>query len=79
MKPPSVSFSATSSVYPRIGYETVLNKCYHSTMSPALETPRAAGARAWWGAGWLQEPPVRVWSDAIFATFLLAVTCVCVC
>ena len=30
MKPLSVSFSATSSVYPRIGYETVLNKCYHS-------------------------------------------------
>ena len=29
MKPPSVSFSATSSVYSRIGYETVLNKGQH--------------------------------------------------
>ena len=31
MKPLSVSFSATSSVYSRIGYETVLNKRDHST------------------------------------------------
>ena len=31
MKPLSVSFSATSSVYSRIGYETVLNKRDHSS------------------------------------------------
>ena len=30
MKPLSMSFSATSSVYSRIGYETVLNKGQHS-------------------------------------------------
>ena len=30
MKPLSVSFSATSSVYSRIGYETVLDKWDHN-------------------------------------------------
>ena len=35
MKPPSVSFSATSSVYSRIGYETVLGKREHSLDSLA--------------------------------------------
>ena len=37
MKPLSVSFSATSSVYSRIGYETVLNKCHHRD-APSMDS-----------------------------------------